>query len=30
MGLEVGEHKVILKYKDEEIATTSFEILENQ
>ena len=27
---EVGEHKVILKYKDEEIATTSFEILENQ
>jgi len=27
---EVGEHKVILKYNDEEIATTSFEILENQ
>ncbi len=27
---EVGEHKIILKYNDEEIATTSFEILENQ
>ena len=27
---EVGEHKVILKYKGEEIASTSFEILESQ
>ena len=27
---KVGEHEVILKYKGEEIASTSFEILESQ
>ena len=27
---EVGKHEVILKYKGEEIASTSFEILESQ
>ena len=27
---QIGVHQVILKYHDEEIASTSFEILENQ